>query len=128
MEIVTKETKKMRENLYSLQKKLDYLHGEKYDLLSLEIDHLVNEINIKENKQIDLYNSKLKAKFDYEIFGGANGNYQICLKDNATRIAFVRRNQKGGGYTVSLANESKSIQMRSMPVNDQANEIMKLLQ
>jgi len=62
MEIVTKETKKMRENLYSLQKKLDYLHGEKYDLLSLEIDYLVDEINIKENKQIDLYNSKLKAK------------------------------------------------------------------
>lgn len=65
---------------------------------------------------------------NYEIFGGDNGNYQICLKGNATRIAFVRRNQKGGGYTVSLADESKSIHMHNMPKTDPANEIMTLLQ
>ena len=75
-----------------------------------------------------LYERTKGLVFDYEIFGGDHGNYQICLKGNATRIAFVRRNQKGGGYTVSLADESKSIHMHNMPVNDQANEIMTLLQ
>ena len=67
----------------------------------------------------------------YEIFGGDHGNYKICEAGNATVLAFVRRNQTGGGYTVSRADESKSVSMRHMPTagngRDQASSIMALL-
>jgi len=67
----------------------------------------------------------------YEIFGGDNGNYKISEEGNATPVAFVRRNQAGGGYTVSRADESKSVSMRHMPTagngRDQASSIMALL-
>tara|TARA_R110002074_G_scaffold376485_1_gene553528 strand:- start:343 stop:816 length:474 start_codon:yes stop_codon:yes gene_type:complete len=58
----------------------------------------------------------------YEIFGGDHGNYTISLEGNATPVAFVRRNQKGGGYTVSRADESRSVSMRSMPTADNGHE------
>ena len=68
----------------------------------------------------------------YEIFGGDHGNYTISRKGNAAPVAFVRRNQKGGGYTVSKADESRSVLMRSMPKTDngadQATKIMALLE
>ena len=67
----------------------------------------------------------------YEIFGGDHGNYKISEEGNATPVAFVRRNQAGGGYTVSRADESKSVSMRHMPTagngRDQASSIMALL-
>jgi hypothetical protein len=67
----------------------------------------------------------------YEIFGGAHGNYKITVEGNATPVAFVRRNHKGGGYTVSRADESRSVLMRSMPTayngHEQAAAIMALL-
>ncbi len=67
----------------------------------------------------------------YEIFGGDHGNYTISRKGNAEPVAFVRRNQKGGGYTVSRADESRSVLMRSMPTayngHEQAAAIMALL-
>ena len=67
----------------------------------------------------------------YEIFGGDNGNYKISEEGNATPVAFVRRNHAGGGYTVSRADESKSVSMRHMPTaengRDQASSIMALL-
>lgn len=68
----------------------------------------------------------------YEIFGGDHGNYTISREGNAKPVAFVRRNQKGGGYTVSKADESRSVLMRSMPTayngQEQATEIMALLE
>ena len=67
----------------------------------------------------------------YEIFGGDHGNYTISLEGNAAPVVFVRRNQKGGGYTVSRHDESRSVLMRSMPTayngQEQAAEIMALL-
>ena len=65
----------------------------------------------------------------YEIFGGDHGNYTISRKGNAPDpVAFVRRNQKGGGYTVETADQSRKcyrITMRNMPVGVMvANEIM----
>ena len=65
----------------------------------------------------------------YTIHGGDHGNYQIL--DGGTKVAFVRRNETGGGYTVRTADDSKSVQMRSMPKaetsDEQAAKIMKLL-
>lgn len=67
----------------------------------------------------------------YEIFGGDHGNYKITVEGNATPVAFVRRNHKGGGYTVSRADESRSVIMYHMPVSEngreQAAKIMALL-
>lgn len=84
----------------------------------------------------------------YEIFGGDHGNYTICRQGNAAPVAFVRRNQTGGGYTVETAEGGFSddvdylhgaieylqayqsrkayfITMRNMPVDVMvANEIM----
>ena len=68
-----------------------------------------------------------------EIFGGDHGNYTISVKGNATPVAFVSRNQKGGGYTVSRHAESQyfSVRMSNMPKADngpeQATKIMALL-
>lgn len=65
---------------------------------------------------------------NYEIFGGDNGNYQICEEGKVKPVAFARRNQSGGGYTVEAADKSASIQMRNLPAtgtsNAQAAEIM----
>ena len=67
----------------------------------------------------------------FEIFGGDHGNYKICEDGRAKPVAFVRRNQTGGGYTVSLADNSKAVQMRNMPVakrsDEQASAIMEYL-
>ena len=67
----------------------------------------------------------------YEIFGGDHGNYTISVKGNATPVAFVSRNQKGGGYTVRRPDKSKSVLMYNMPVSEngreQAAKIMALL-
>ena len=67
----------------------------------------------------------------YEITGGDHGSYKITEGNKAAPVAFVRRNPKGGGYTVRTADDSKSIQMRSMPAtqtsDEQAAEIMGLL-
>tara|TARA_R110001606_G_scaffold274733_1_gene423138 strand:+ start:421 stop:660 length:240 start_codon:yes stop_codon:yes gene_type:complete len=64
----------------------------------------------------------------YEIFGGDHGNYTISRQGNAAPVAFVRRNQKGGGYTVETADQSRKayfITMRNMPVDVMvANDIM----
>jgi hypothetical protein len=51
----------------------------------------------------------------YYLHGGDHGNYQITADNNATRLAFVRRNQKGGGYTATLADRSTSIQLHHLP-------------
>ena len=69
----------------------------------------------------------------YEITGGDHGNYQITEVNKVKPVAFVRRNQTGGGYTVRTADNSKSVQMRNLPVGEtseeQAAQIMaKLLQ
>ncbi len=63
--------------------------------------------------------------------GGDNGSYQI-FKGNAARpVAIVRRNQKGGGYTAELLDETASIQLRNIPAEEtseaQAKKIMALL-
>jgi hypothetical protein len=67
----------------------------------------------------------------YEIFGGDHGNYKITVEGNATPVAFVRRNHKGGGYTVSRADQSRSVPMSNMPTaangQEQAAAIMVLL-
>ena len=64
----------------------------------------------------------------YEMFGGDHGHYTIMRQGNAEPVAFVRRNQTGGGYTVETADQSKKcyrITMRNMPVGVMvANEIM----
>ena len=68
----------------------------------------------------------------YEIFGGAHGDYTISLEGNAKPVAFVKRNQKGGGYTVSRADKSQSVLMYNMPTasngQEQATKIMALLE
>lgn len=67
----------------------------------------------------------------YTITGGDNGNYKISEGNKAAPVAFVRRNQTGGGYTVRTADNSKSAQMRNMPATEtsgqQAEAIMALL-
>ena len=64
----------------------------------------------------------------YEMFGGDHGHYTIMRQGNAEPVAFVRRNQTGGGYTVETADQSRKcyrIDMRNMPVGVMvANEIM----
>ena len=49
MTVVTKASKKLRDKLAALQRKLDYADGQKYDALILQIDNLIDEINIIEN-------------------------------------------------------------------------------
>jgi len=51
----------------------------------------------------------------YDIHGGDYGNYQITEGNKAKPVAFVRRNQTGGGYTVTRGDKSKTIQMRNLP-------------
>jgi hypothetical protein len=68
-----------------------------------------------------------KTKMTYEIFGGDNGSYKITEGDKVAPVAFVRRNETGGGYTVRTADESKTVQMRNMPRENQAAEIMAML-
>lgn len=67
----------------------------------------------------------------YNINGGEHGNYKVTEDNKFAPVAFVLRNQTGGGYTVQSADESKSIQMHNLPATDtsgdQASEIMKLL-
>jgi len=63
----------------------------------------------------------------YEIFGGDNGSYKITEGEGVAPVAFVRRNDAGGGYTVRTAGGDKSVQMRNMPLENQAENIMALL-
>jgi hypothetical protein len=49
MTVVTKSSKKLRDKLAALERKLDYADGQKYDDLILQIDNLINEINLIEN-------------------------------------------------------------------------------
>lgn len=67
----------------------------------------------------------------YEITGGDNGNYRITKGNDARPVAFVRRNQTGGGYTIRDAAGTKSVQMRNLPAvdnsADQAAQIMAAL-
>ena len=64
----------------------------------------------------------------YEVTGGDHGSYKITEGNKAAPVAFVRRNQTGGGYTVRMADDSKSIQVRNLPATEtsdqQAAEIM----
>lgn len=62
-----------------------------------------------------------------EIFGGDRGNYKITETGKVQPVAFVRRNQRGGGYTVEAADGAKSVRMRNMPLRNQADAIMALL-
>lgn len=70
----------------------------------------------------------------YQIHGGNHGKYKIsyaAIDAPAGPVAFVSRNQKGGGYTVKTANETRSVQMRHLPIADnsesQADQIMRIL-
>lgn len=67
----------------------------------------------------------------YQLTGGDHGNYQVRTIDAVVPVAFVRRNQKGGGYTIESADGSKSAQIRNMPKTDtsaeQAAKIMEIL-
>ena len=58
----------------------------------------------------------------YEITGGDHGNYKITEEGKVEPIAFVRRNQTGGGYTVRFADDRKSIQMRNRPATETSDE------
>jgi len=58
----------------------------------------------------------------HHIFGGNHGHYQITQGNTVTPVAFVRRNQTGGGYTVQTADKSKSMQIRSLPATETADQ------
>jgi len=60
MSVRTKETKKLRDEMAGLQRKLDYAHGERYENLIMQIDCLIDEITSKEDNQADVFNAKRK--------------------------------------------------------------------
>lgn len=64
----------------------------------------------------------------FEIYGGDHGSYYITQRGMGTPIAFVARNQKGGGYTVTRADGRAECQMRHMPTaKNRADLIMENL-
>jgi len=64
----------------------------------------------------------------FEIYGGDHGDYTIHRRGVVGAVAFVQRNQKGGGYTVARADGGASYHMRHMPiVENRADLIMALV-
>tara|TARA_R110002072_G_C7627518_1_gene506609 strand:- start:301 stop:495 length:195 start_codon:yes stop_codon:yes gene_type:complete len=59
MSVTTKETRKLRDEMADLQRKLDYSHGDNFEYLSMQIDVLIDEINSKEAKQTEVHNAKM---------------------------------------------------------------------
>ena len=52
----------------------------------------------------------------FEIYGGDHGNYTIHRRGVVGAVAFVERNQKGGGYTVTRADDCARYYMARMPI------------
>ena len=65
----------------------------------------------------------------FEMYGGDFGSYNIQRRDAGGVVVFVRRNQKGGGYTVHPLDYSWTYQLRNIPTGDHpADQIMELVQ
>jgi len=65
----------------------------------------------------------------YEMTGGDHGNYTIFPEGKTAHsfVAHLRRNQVGGGYTLTH-RDGRSIEVFHMPTYDQANALMETLE
>ncbi len=66
----------------------------------------------------------------YEMTGGDHGNYTIFRtgKTAFSAVAFLRRNQSGGGYSLRWRGEAAGVHIPKMPRENAAAVLMQRLE